>query len=76
MFNFMKKWFCTLPDHDAKVRYYGMNVLGYECGCCGYEWYEPRVRAIPSLKIVKQNRKENNGNSQKLKDISSFKGKK
>ena len=52
--NFMRKWFCKLPNHNAKLKYSGMNVLGYKCKCCGYEWYEPRVKAKPSLKIVNQ----------------------
>lgn len=52
MFNFIRPLFCKLSKHEPILRYNGMNVLGYVCEDCGYQWYEDRVRAKPDLKVV------------------------
>lgn len=55
MFNFIKPLFCKLPKHEPKVRYNGMNILGYVCESCGYKWYEKKVRTKPDLKLADKN---------------------
>jgi len=42
MFNWFKKFFCKLPEHDGVVTYVGMSVLGKKCSGCGYKWYEKK----------------------------------